>query len=127
MVNHMVQQAPAAPAIELDRIFHALADPTRRDLLSALALGEHTVSQLAEPFAMSLTAVSKHLRVLEAAHLVERERRGREQRCRLAPEALSEAWHWIGSYRQFWNDRLDALDAYLTQAHLTQGRRKVDG
>lgn len=117
----MVQQSTAAPALDLDRIFHALSDPTRRTLLASLAQGEQSVSALAAPFDMSLTAVSKHLRVLEAAHLVQRERRGREQRCRLVPEPLSEAWQWIDHYRQFWNDRLDSLDRYLV------ARRQTDG
>jgi DNA-binding transcriptional ArsR family regulator len=121
----MVQQSAEAPALELDRIFHALSDPTRRTLLVALAGGEQSVSELAAPFDMSLTAVSKHLRVLEAARLVERERRGREQRCRLVPEPMTEAWQWIDHYRTFWSDRLDALDRYLEDRSL-KDRRTTD-
>jgi len=110
----MVQQAAAlAGPIQLDRVFHALADPTRRALLAELAAGERTVSELAAPFPMSLTAVSKHLRVLEGAQLVTRERRGREQHCRLIPDPLSGAWEWIEHYRCFWEARLDALDRFL--------------
>ena len=126
----MVQQTAEAkenpPAPDLDRIFHALSDPTRRTLLVALAGGEQSVSALAAPFDMSLTAVSKHLRVLESAHLVQRERRGREQRCRLVPEPMTQAWQWIDHYRQFWNDRLDSLDRYLEDRSL-KARRQTDG
>ena len=108
----MVQQ-PANGPLQLDRVFHALADPTRRALLAELAAGERTVSELAAPFPMSLTAVSKHLRVLEGASLVTRERRGREQHCRLVPDPLSGASEWIEHYRGFWEARLDALEGLL--------------
>lgn len=110
----MVQQVVVSPDPgTLDRVFHALADPTRRALLAELAAGERTISELAAPFPMSLTAVSKHLRVLEGAHLVTRERRGREQHCRLVPDPLSGAWEWIEHYRGFWEARLDALGQYF--------------
>ena len=119
----MVQQSaqPTQPTPQLDQVFHALADPTRRSLLATLAAGgEATVSELAAPYAMSLTAVSKHLRVLEGAHLVARERRGREQYCRLVPEPLSGAWQWIEHYRRFWDDRLELLDRYLEEKQATK-------
>lgn len=117
--DHAQDHAPQAP---LDRVFHALADPTRRALLAELSAGERTVSELAAPFPMSLTAVSKHLRVLEAAHLVVRERRGREQHCRLVPDPLSEAWEWIEHYRGFWEARLDALEKLLEAKRPTKRR-----
>ncbi|HMC08977.1 MAG TPA: metalloregulator ArsR/SmtB family transcription factor [Actinomycetota bacterium] len=98
---------------ELDHVFHALSDPTRRAILTRLAGGELSLSELATPFPMSLTAVSKHLKVLEEARLVSRRRRGRESRCRLEPGPLSEAWEWIDHYRAFWEARLESLDRYF--------------
>jgi len=97
----------------LDRTFAALADPTRRAILSRLALGEANVSELAEPFAISLPAISKHLRVLEQAGLLERRREGRTHHCRLRAEPLDDAVQWIAQARQFWDGRLDALAQYL--------------
>lgn len=114
----MVQHS-AAPA--LDGVFHALADPTRRALVAQLAAGEATVSQLASPFPMSLTAVSKHLRVLQEAGLVSRTRRGRASVCRLEPGPLAEAWEWIAHYHHFWEQRLEWLDRLLDE------RRNPDG
>ena len=98
---------------ELDHVFHALSDPTRRAILTRLAGGELSLSELATPFPMSLTAVSKHLKVLEEARLVSRRRRGRESRCRLEPGPLSEAWERIDHYRAFWEARLESLDRYF--------------
>jgi DNA-binding transcriptional ArsR family regulator len=100
----------------LDRTFAALADPTRRGLVAALATGGRTVGELAEPLPISLVAVTKHLTVLERAGLVRRERLGRTVRCTLRGRPLSEAAGWLASYRQFWDDRLDGLDAYLEQS-----------
>ncbi len=91
----------------------ALADPTRRAILARLAKGERSVTELAEPFAMSLPAVSKHLKVLERAHLIERSREAQYRPCRLAPEPLKDVSSWLDQYRQHWEDRLDRLDAYL--------------
>lgn len=103
--------------IELDRhldtLFHALADPTRRRMLRALAEGERTVSQLAEPFAMSLAAASKHVKALEGAGLIRREIRWRTHVCRLNPGPLAEAHAWLGFYERFWTDRLSVLDELL--------------
>lgn len=93
----------------LDQVFMALADRTRRALVHDLARGEKTVSQLAEPFDMSLAAVSKHLKVLEAAGLVGRRVDGRTHHLTLRPEALTGALDWIAIYRNFWNARLDRL------------------
>ncbi len=98
---------------ELNALFAALADPTRRALVARLAKGEATVSELAAPFAMSLPAVSKHLRVLERAGLLEREVRGREHRCRLRGRALREAGAWLAETRRFWEGRLERLAEVL--------------
>jgi DNA-binding transcriptional ArsR family regulator len=98
---------------QLSSIFHALGDATRRRMLSELTSGERTVSQLAEPFAMSLAAASKHIKVLENAGLIHREVRGRTHLCRLAPEPLASAHQWLGFYESFWTNRLDLLDRLL--------------
>ncbi len=97
----------------LDRTFAALADPTRRAILSRLALGEANVSELAEPFPISLPAISKHLRVLEEAGLLARRKEGRTHHCNLRPEPLGDAVEWIEEARRFWDDRLDALAEFL--------------
>lgn len=95
---------------KLDSIFHALADPTRRKMLRSLSAQEHTVSELAAPFTMSLAAASKHVKVLERAGLVRRAVRGRIHTCRLVPQPLAEAQKWLRFYERFWNERLDALE-----------------
>jgi DNA-binding transcriptional ArsR family regulator len=97
----------------LSRTLVAIADPTRRGLLARLALGDARVTDLAARYDMSLAAVSKHLRVLERAGLVRREVRGREHRLSLEARPLREAADWISAYRPFWEQRLDALDAFL--------------
>jgi DNA-binding transcriptional ArsR family regulator len=99
----------------LDRVFRSLADGTRRRMVHFLAERECTVGELAEPFEMSLAAVSKHLAVLERAGLVRRRKDGRTHYCSLRPEALAEALDWITVYRQFWRRRLDALTDVLEQ------------
>ena len=93
----------------------ALADPTRRAILAKLALGESSVKELAQPFAMSLPAVSKHLKVLERAHLIERGREAQWRPCRLAPEPLKDVATWLEQYRKLWDARLERLDAYLKE------------
>lgn len=98
----------------LDRVFRALADPTRRALLSRLSRGECRVSDLAAPHKMSLAAVSKHIRLLERAGLVDRRVKGRTHHCRLNPAALSDAHEWLSFYEKFWNERLDALERLFT-------------
>lgn len=97
----------------LDATFAALADPTRRAILARLSLGETTVNELAKPFAMSLPAVSKHLKVLEHAGLITRGREAQWRPCRLEPAALKPVDDWLGDYRRLWEERLDRLDAYL--------------
>jgi DNA-binding transcriptional ArsR family regulator len=100
----------------LDTIFHALGDATRRQMLRDLASGERSVGQLAEPFAISLAAASKHIKALENAGLVRREVRGRTHLCRLAPEPLASAYEWLNFYERFWTSRLDVLDQLLRNA-----------
>jgi DNA-binding transcriptional ArsR family regulator len=113
----------------LNEIFGALADPTRRAILARLALGETSVGELAEPFEMSLPAVSKHLGVLETAGLVQREKQGRVRRCQLDSRPLEAAAGWIEDYRRFWESQLDSLARYLeeTQAQQPQGEQKDGG
>ena len=106
ILNHMVEH-------NLNHIFHALADPTRRAILDHLAEGEATVSHISEPLPLSFAAVSKHLGVLERAGLVAREARGRERVCRLNPAALKDAWTWLEFHERFWTERLDALNALV--------------
>lgn len=105
----------AATSSQLDRVFSALSDPTRRALLRQLARGERSISELAEPFQMSLPAVSKHIRVLEHAGLLSRRIEGRVHWCRLAAEPMKEAVQWLERYRAFWGEGLDTLAKYLEE------------
>ncbi|MGP1255206.1 MAG: ArsR/SmtB family transcription factor [Kiloniellales bacterium] len=98
---------------DLDRTFAALSDGTRRAIVAQLAEGESSLSDLAEPFDMSLTAVSKHVRVLNEAGLVSVSKRGRTRYCRLEAEPMKDASDWLDDYRKFWIDRFDALARYL--------------
>jgi DNA-binding transcriptional ArsR family regulator len=107
-------------ADQLSVTFAALADPTRRAILSRLSEGERSVKELAEPFAMSLPAVSKHLKALERAGLIERSRSAQWRPCRLRPEALKGASDWIEQYRRLWEERFDRLDAYLQEVQAKQ-------
>src|SRR5260221_1534971 len=97
----------------LDHTFGALSDPTRRAILVRLAHGDATVGDLARPFAMSLPAISRHLKVLEQAALISNERHGKHRRCRLKPEALAAAADWLDFSRRFWSGSLERLDAHL--------------
>jgi DNA-binding transcriptional ArsR family regulator len=99
----------------LDTVFLALGHPVRRQILDRLVKGEATVSEIAQPFEMSLNAVSKHLKVLENAGLLSREVRGREHFCRINPQPLAEAQAWLSHYHAFWNERLAALQAHLME------------
>ena len=99
--------------LQLNAVFHALGDATRRRMLRELASGERTVSQLAEPFAMSLAAASKHIKSLENAGLIRREVRGRTHLCRLDPGPLASAHQWLSFYKRFWTDRLEVLERLL--------------
>jgi len=107
MVNHS--------ASSLDAVFSALSDATRRAILDRLSQGEAQVSELAEPFDMSLPAVSKHLGVLERAGLITRQKDGRIRRCHLVADPLQSAAGWLESYRCFWESRLDSLKQYLNR------------
>ena len=102
---------------QMDATFSALGDATRREMLARLAKGSTSVMELAKPFPISLPAVSKHLKVLEAAGLIAREKEGQVRRCHLKPKPLKEAADWISHYRLFWERHLDNLDHYLSQTH----------
>jgi DNA-binding transcriptional ArsR family regulator len=104
--------------------FAALADPTRRAILARLALGETSVTELAEPFEMSLPAVSKHLKVLERAGLIARGREAQWRPCRIEVRALKEVDDWLEEYRRLWEDRLDRLEVYLSELQADQSRNK---
>jgi len=108
----------------LSSTFAALADPTRRAILARLASGEASVMELAEPFDMSLPAVSKHLKVLERAGLIARGRQAQWRPCRLEGARLKDVAHWVAEYRRFWEERFDRLDDYL---HEVQRKEKKHG
>lgn len=97
----------------LDDVFQALSNPARREIVSLLAARPYNIGELAPQFDMSLAAVSKHVKLLERAGIVEREIRGRTHICRLKAEALNEAYSWLGGYEKFWRGRLDALTQIL--------------
>src|SRR6478609_8529858 len=121
--------------MKLDATFAALADPTRRAILARLARGETTVQELAEPFAMSLPAISKHLKVLERAGLISRSREAQWRPCRIEPRALKDVDDWLDHYRRLYDESFDRLDSYLktlqgkepTKAPVTKGSRKESG
>jgi DNA-binding transcriptional ArsR family regulator len=110
-------------ADRLTETFAALADPTRRAILARLALGETSVTELAEPFEMSLPAVSKHLKVLERAGLIIRGREAQWRPCRLEPAPLKDVDHWIEHYRKFWEQSFDRLDEYLRELQAKEKKR----
>ena len=125
IVNHMVNYSQSA----LDATFAALADPTRRAILSRLATRERTVSELAEPFRVSLPAVLKHLRVLERAGLLGQKKEGRVRHCRLKGRPLEQAEQWIDRYRRLWEQRYQRLDSLLEEMKAAEkkSRRKRGG
>jgi DNA-binding transcriptional ArsR family regulator len=111
----------------LSTTFAALADPTRRAILARLALGETSVTELAEPFDISLPAVSKHLKVLERAGLIARGRAAQWRPCRIEPRALKDVDDWLAHYRRFWEQSFDRLDDYLREVQAKgkkRGRKK---
>lgn len=108
----------------LSATFAALSDPTRRAILARLIRGESAVSELASPFDMTLPAISKHLKVLERAGLIERGRDAQRRPCRLAAEPLREVSEWVAAYQQFWEHRFDRLEAYLQETQATGRRRQ---
>jgi DNA-binding transcriptional ArsR family regulator len=104
--NHMVEN-------RLDATFQALSDPTRRGMLASLALGERSIGELGEPFAMSFAGAAKHVKVLENAGLIERRKAGRMQICSLNAEPLAEAERWLKQWEEFWTVRLDRLQTII--------------
>jgi DNA-binding transcriptional ArsR family regulator len=111
------------PSDPLSTTFAALADPTRRAILARLALGETSVTELAEPFDITLPAISKHLKVLERAGLIARGREAQWRPCRIAPDGLRPVDDWLESYRQLWNQRLDRLETYLQELQVKNGKQ----
>lgn len=111
---------------QLDATFAALADPTRRAIIARLAEGPAPVGELAAPFEISLPAVSRHLKVLEGAGLISREKDAQWRRCHLQPQGLAGAADWIESTRRFWEDRLDSLAQFLRRQE-SNGKEKADG
>jgi DNA-binding transcriptional ArsR family regulator len=114
----------AAPSDALSATFSALADPTRRAILARLASGEVSVTKLAEPFEMSMPAVSKHLKVLERAGLIARGREAQWRPCRLEAGPLKDVSDWLEHYRRFWEESFDRLDAYLVELKNKQIKEK---
>jgi DNA-binding transcriptional ArsR family regulator len=121
MLNQMVKHSSR----NLDRTFAALADPTRRRILAHLARGDQRVTNLAKPHAISLPAISKHLRVLEKAGLLRRRRSGRVHEMRLNAKPLHEAARWVNEYRKFWQGSLDRLAQYLEEESRPSGKKKT--
>ena len=112
---------------DLSRVFGALADPTRRAILARLANGEAGVQQIAEPFDMTLPAISKHLKVLEKAKLIRRGKDKQWRPCTLEAAPLKEASDWIGDYRRFWEESFERLDEYLKEMQSKEEGDKKDG
>lgn len=110
ILRHMLNQSDT-----LDRMFHALADPSRRRVVEQLSRGAASVSELAKPLKMSLPSVLQHLQILEESGLIRSEKVGRVRTCRIEPKALTRAEHWITRQRAVWEQRLDRLDAYLKE------------
>ena len=110
----------------LDATFAALADPTRRAILARLALGEATVTELAAPFDMSLPGISKHLKVLQRAGLIEQGRQAQWRPCRLQPGPLREVADWVGQYKRHWEESFERLDSYLRELQDRQEQTKGD-
>jgi DNA-binding transcriptional ArsR family regulator len=108
----------------LSATFAALADPTRRAILARLAHGQASVTELAEPFSMSMPAISKHLKVLEHAGLIARSREAQSRPCELMASPLKEATHWMEHYRVFWEESLSRLEAYLKEVQISEQEEK---
>jgi DNA-binding transcriptional ArsR family regulator len=110
-------------ADQLSETFSALADPTRRAILARLAHGEATVNELAEPFPVSVQAVSKHLKVLERAGLITRGREAQWRPCRIEAQALKPVDEWLENYRRLWEERFDRLEVYLRELQANEGAK----
>ena len=119
----MLNVAPQRSSVDLDLLFGALADATRRGIVTQLAAGEATVTELAAPYSISLPAISRHLKVLERASLITRSQHGRWRGARLAPTSLAVAATWLAQQEQAWTDRLDRLDTHLAQLDVTKEGR----
>jgi len=111
----MLSVVPERTSEDLDLLFGALADATRRRIVDRLAVGEATVTELAAPFSISLPAISRHLKVLERASLITRTKQGRLRRARLSPTSLANAATWLARYERLWTERFDRLDDHLAQ------------
>jgi DNA-binding transcriptional ArsR family regulator len=120
---HVASRPHPSLSADLDAIFAALADPTRRAIMARLARGEAAVGDLARPFAISLPAVSRHLRVLERARLIERRVDAQWRVCRVRPGTLRAAAYWINRYRRFWEHRLDDLAPLLKEPRTKRNKR----
>lgn len=116
----MVEHSQSA---ELDRVFSALGDPTRRAILRRLSHRPASINEIAKPFRLSLNAISKHVMTLERAGMLRREIKGRQHYCWIEPGPLREANEWLEHYRQFWEQRLDSLEAYVTRKYQASGRK----
>ena len=116
----MLSVAPEPPSDDLDLLFGALADATRRSIVERLAVGEATVTELAAPFSISLPAISRHLKVLERASLITRSRQGRWRHARLTPTSLAGAATWLSLQERLWTERLDRLDDHLARLNPEQ-------
>ena len=112
------------PVDSLSATFAALADPTRRAILGRLAKGEKSVTELAEPFDISMPAISKHLKVLERAGLIARGREAQWRPCRLEAKPLKDVANWVEHYRKFWDESFDRLDAYLKELQAKEAKEK---
>ena len=123
LINEVIKDEPASDHLSVT--FAALADPTRRAILARLTAGEASVTELAEPFEISLPAVSRHLKVLERAGLIARGREAQWRPCRLQAGPLKEADDWIERYRRFWEESFDRLDEYLSE--LQKGEKDDEG
>ena len=117
----------ATQSDQLSTTFAALADPTRRAILARLAKGEATVTELAAPFDLSLPAISKHLKVLQRAGLIEQGRQAQWRPCRLKPEPLRDVADWIGQYRRYWEESLERLGEYLRELQEQEQERPEGG
>src|SRR6186997_3110986 len=120
----MLSVNPERTSENLDLLFGALADATRRGIVERLATGEATVTELAEPFAISLPAISRHLKVLERASLITRSHEGRWRHARLSPTSLADAANWLARYEQLWNESFDRLEAHLAEMTAKQQEQR---
>ncbi len=127
MIEIAARKENASPAARLDAVFAALADPTRRAIIERLSLGEARVTEVAEPFPMSLNAVSKHIRVLDASGVIERHRKGRDHILSINIRSLDEVDGWIERMRRYWEERLDAMEGLLSELKRNRKLTSKDG